>query len=60
MHEQKRKKKKSQNSVGLFKIEVHLQYLQDVTRSYFCPMSFYIWWFNIFQRCIATNFNCGI
>jgi len=28
---------KSQNSVGLFKVEAHLKYLQDVARSYLCP-----------------------
>jgi len=35
----------SQNSVGLFKIEAHLKYLQDVARSYLC-----LWlcsWFKI-------------
>jgi len=33
---------KSQNSVGLFKIEAHLKYLQDVAKSYLCPMPLYI------------------
>jgi len=37
--------RKSQNSVRLFKIEAHLKYLQDVARSYLCPMPLlYIWW----------------
>jgi len=35
--------RKSQNSVRLFKIEAHLKYLQDVARSYLCPMPLYIW-----------------
>jgi len=30
MNKNKRKKVKSQNSVGLFKIEAHLKYLQDL------------------------------
>jgi len=51
MNKNERKKvKKSQNSVGLFKIEAHLMYLQNIARSYLCPMLFYIWWFDIFQR----------
>jgi len=38
----KNERKKSQNSVGLCKIEAHLKYLQDVARSYLCPMPLYI------------------
>jgi len=34
--------RKSQNSIGLFKIEAHLKCLQDVARSYLCPMPLYI------------------
>jgi len=30
--------RKSQNSVALFKVKAHLKYLQDVARSYLCPM----------------------
>jgi len=32
--------RKSQNSVGLFKIKVHLKYLQDVAKSYLCHSIF--------------------
>jgi len=42
MNKNKRKKIKSQNSVGLFKIEAHLKYLQDVRKSYLRPMPLYI------------------
>jgi len=42
MNKNERKTIKSQNSVGLFKIEAHLKYLQDVARSYLCPMPYYI------------------
>jgi len=38
----KKNERKSQNSVGLFKIEAHLKYLQDVARGYLCPMHLYI------------------
>jgi len=38
MNKNRRKKVKSQNYVELFKIAAHLKYLQDVARSYLCPM----------------------
>jgi len=34
--------RKSQSSVGLFKIEAHLKYLQDLERSYLCLISSYL------------------
>jgi len=37
-----KKERKSQNSVGLFKKEAYLKYLQDVVISYLCPMPLYI------------------
>jgi len=42
MNKNERTKFKIQNSFGLFKIEAHLKYLQDVARSYLCPMPLYI------------------
>jgi len=39
--------RKSQNSVGLFKIEADLKYLQDVAKSYLCPIPLYICWLDI-------------
>jgi len=38
MNKNRRKAVKSQNSVGVFKREADLKYLQDVARSYLCPM----------------------
>jgi len=38
-----------------FKIKAHLKYLQDVARSYLCPMPLYIWWFDIFQKGIDSE-----
>jgi len=43
MNKNERKEVKSQNSIGLFKIEAHLKYYQDVSRSYLCLMPLYIW-----------------
>jgi len=43
------------NSVELFKIKDHFNYLQDFARSYLCPMSLYIWGFYIFQKRINSE-----
>jgi len=55
MNKSGREKVKSQNSVGLFKIETHLKYLQDVARSYLCPIPLSVWWFDIFQKGIDSE-----
>jgi len=47
----KNERKKSQNSVRLFKIEAHLKYLQGVGRSYLCSSIFN----GIFQRGIDSE-----